>query len=198
MDAGCGGRSPRNRPGAGVVPDFGRDRCVINFGISASPPLRERANPISSGAILNLSSFLGGSIGACGAGYWLGALGVDSPRPAERGFEEPRAVAGMLGMTTERNLETGGGEGCGSGDMLLNGISGDGCRVCLGGGGGDGGGSEGDFLPCVLLLLSDGRVSFLSRNSSKREITCSFVLPPDVVGCCCRDFDLLVALVDAC
>ena len=30
-----------NRPGAGVALDFGRDRCVINFGISASPPLLE-------------------------------------------------------------------------------------------------------------------------------------------------------------
>ena len=69
MDAGSGGRSSRNRPGGGFVPVLGRDRCVINLGISASPPLRERANPNSSGARLNLSSSLGGSIGACGAGY---------------------------------------------------------------------------------------------------------------------------------
>ena len=52
-----------NRPGAGVALDFGRDRCVINFEISASPPLLERENSISSGARLNRSSSLGGLAG---------------------------------------------------------------------------------------------------------------------------------------
>ena len=138
-------------------------------------------------------------MGACGAGYWLGARGVDSPRRAERGFEEPGAVAGRLGMTTERNRDTGGGEECGSGDMLLMGTSGGGCRVCLGGGGGGGGCGEGDLLPCVLLLVSEVLPSFLSRSPFRREMTCSLVLPPvDVEGSCCLDFDLLVALVDAC
>ena len=59
----------RNRPGAGVAPALGRDRCVMNLRISASPPLLDLENPISSGASLNLSSSLGGLIGACEAGY---------------------------------------------------------------------------------------------------------------------------------
>ena len=205
MDAGSGGRSSRYRPGGGFAGVLGRDLCVINLGTSASPPLRERENPNSSGALLKRSSSLGGSMGACGAGYWLGARGVDSPRRAERGFEEPGAVAGRLGMTTERNQDTGGGEGCGSGDMLLMGTSGGGCRVCLGGGGGGGGGGEGDLLPCVLLLVSEvlpsffSRSSFFSRNAFRREMACSLVLTPvEVEGSCCLDFDLLAALVDAC
>ena len=47
-------------------------------------------------------------------------------------------------LTTERNLETASGDGCGSGDMLVIGTSGDCSLGCCGGGG-----VEGDRRLCV-------------------------------------------------
>ena len=80
-----------NRPGAGVAPDLERERCVMYFRISASPLRMVRAKPISSCAASNRSSSMGGSIGACGAGHWLGDLGVASTRRAQKEASRSRA-----------------------------------------------------------------------------------------------------------